>query len=227
MNLQIVKYTFIKNHKVNIKGIFMQIFFLAIFLVQFNLVVFANNDDGLNVIKSKKGFVFIFNDTTESFILEIEGKRFVDVEPEELIFSIDGQIIQFTIVPIYVFYSESKGSDTLKQHFDFELDYLSKNFEVDIKKIKPSIKFAKNGRKVFFWELDRDSENLDTSKETVVKQVFVSTNTNKFVIMLSSPLTRKNEIKRCRKKLVDACLKLEFKGSKFDIDKIRETLRSK
>ncbi|MFN3781137.1 MAG: hypothetical protein ACK4SO_03050 [Candidatus Kapaibacteriota bacterium] len=191
------------------------------------LAAFTNTNEGLNVIKSKKGFVFIFNDSVESFILEISGKKFANVDPEELIFSIDGQIIQFTVIPIYEFFSPNSPLDTLEQHFKFEIDFISKNYLSDIDELRPKMYTTKSNRRAFYWELALNVPPNDTSSETVVKQIYSTTNTDKFIIMLSSPITRANNYRKCKKKILEAMLNVQFSKNPYDVEKIRAYLKEK
>ncbi|MFN3307381.1 MAG: hypothetical protein ACK42Z_09395 [Candidatus Kapaibacteriota bacterium] len=191
------------------------------------LASFTNTNEGLNVIKSKKGFVFIFNDSLESFILEISGKKFANVDPEELIFSIDGQIIQFTVVPIYEFFSPNSPLDTLEQHLKFEIDFISKNYLLDIDELRPKMYTTKSNRRTFYWELALNVPPNDTSSETVVKQIYSTTNTEKFIIMLSSPITRANNYRKCKKKILEAMLNVQFSKNPYDVEKLRAYLKVK
>ncbi|MEJ5286567.1 MAG: hypothetical protein CH6_1993 [Candidatus Kapaibacterium sp.] len=188
---------------------------------------FASNDDGLNVIKSDKGFIFVFNDSLESFLLEFRGKKFVDIEPEELIFSIDGQVIQFTIVPVKEFYVPNLEKDTLQQHFEFEVDYISKSFNSQLDKVEPKKFKTRLGRKAYYWELERKVPPSDTSNETVTKQIFASTNTNLFVVLISSPLTRKNNYAECKRRIFNALKNIQINYGKYNLDSLRYSLKRK
>ncbi len=199
-------------------------FFFCFF---FFVVSFSFAEDGLNVIKSKNGFLFVFNDDSESFMIEFRGKKFIDVEPEDLVFSIDGQLFQFTVVPINVFLNEKSDLDTLLQHFEFELNYISKNFNIDLKNLKPKFHKNKGTNKVLFWELSYDVGSTLTDEETVVKQIFASTATNKFVLLVASPLTRKNDYKQSKKRIIDALYNLRYKEGKFDLESLRDSLKIK
>jgi hypothetical protein len=199
--------------------------FLSFFLFFAGSV--TNKESGLNVLKSEKGFLFIFNDSIESFLVEVPGKKFVDVEPEELIFSVDGQILQFTIVPFKEFYDARKSGDTLRQHFEFEVEYISKNFKIDSKQFKPTIFQIGSGTKGYYWELERETSMLDTSSETVVKQIFSSANTSRYVVLLSSPITRGNDYKQCRQRIFETMKSFRYINGAFDIDSIRNSMRIK
>lgn len=201
-------------------------FFFCFFLFFF-VVSFSVGEDGLNVIKSRNGFLFVFNDDSESFMIEFRGKKFLDVEPEDLIFSIDGQLFQFTVVPLNVFLNEKSDLDTLLQHFDFDLNYISKNFNIDLKNLKPKFHKDKGNRKVLFWELNYDVGSPLTDEETVVKQVFASTATKKFVVLVASPLTKKNDYRQSKKRIIDALYNLRFKEGKFDLESLRDSLKIK
>ncbi|MCX7909672.1 MAG: hypothetical protein N2560_09185 [Ignavibacteria bacterium] len=203
------------------KRIFIGVFFVSIAL----LFAENNSNEGLNVIKSKNGFVFVFNDSSESFKIEIKGKKFVDVEPEELIFSIDGQIVQFTIVPVKEFFKNDLTLDTLLQHFEFEKKYISNITNSDLQNLKPKLLKSKTGRKVCFWELNRNTSYLDTSSENVTKQIFASTNTYKYVILISSPLTKRNDFKKSKNRLINSLLDLQRTQGMFNLDLIRESLK--
>lgn len=189
------------------------------------MTAFTNTYEGLNVIKSKKGFVFIFNDSIESFILEIPGKKFSSVDPEELIFSIDGQIIQFTIVPINEFFVPSSFLDTLEQHFKFEVEFISQNYQSDLKELKPQIYKTKYSQRAFYWELDLNTPPTDTSNETVVKQIYSTTNTKKFIVLLSSPITKGNNYKKCKNRIVETIRSLQYSYNPYNIEKFRDSLK--
>ncbi len=206
---------------------FQQIWKIFVFVLLLALTAFTNTNEGLDVIKSKKGFVFIFNDSLESFLLEIPGKKFASVDPDELIFSIDGQIIQFTVVPIKEFFIPNSSLDTLEQHFKFEVDFISKNHFSDLTKLKPKIHTTKSNRRAFFWELSLDVPPNDTSSETVVRQIYSTTNTEKFIIMLSSPITKANDYRKSKKKIIEALLNVQFSNNPYDVEKVRNYLKLK
>ncbi len=181
-------------------------------------------EEGLSVVKTKEGFLFIFNQKDESFLLEIKGKKFLDVESEELIFSIDGQIIQFTIVPVGVFLSAVDSADTLLQHFRFEMHHIKSILGTSFKNIKPQRITLEEGKNCLLWEFDVPEAREDSSNEKVVKQIFATTKSSANVIMLSSPLTRNDEVSNSKNRLVQAFASFVFKQGLFDIQSIRDSL---
>ncbi len=200
------------------------IFFL---LAQGIIYSFQTNEDGLTILKSKKGFLFVFNDSLESFKIEIEGNKLIDIEPEELIFSIDNQIFQFTIVPISAFFSPYSNVDTLMQHFNFEMKYLVKELGINIPDFKPNKIMLPNGKYALFWEFEPILSKKDTSNETVIRHIFASIKTNRFVVLISSPLTKSNNFKTAKGKIQNALLTFDFIPFCYNLDELRKSLTRK
>jgi len=198
-----------------------------IFVSTISIFPFQIQEDGLNIIKSKKGFLFVFNDPTESFLIEFEGKKFLEIEPEELIFSIDNQIIQFTIVPVRLFLNPNSKLDTLMQHFKFEFNYLKEELRADIPEFEPQYLPLPKGRKALFWELSPSINSKDTSNETVVHHIFATTNTNNFIFFISSPLTKLNDIKKAKNKIQRALTTFHFKPLRYNMEILRDSLLKK
>ncbi len=180
--------------------------------------------EGLSVLKTKDGFLFIFNQQDESFLIELKGKKFLDVESEELIFSIDGQIIQFTIVPFDVFLKKEALEDTLLQHFKFEMDYIKSQLGKSIYGIKPQRVTLKQGGDCLVWNFDVPSDPKDTSSEKVVKQILATTKSLSNIVMLSSPLTRADDLIQFKTRFIQSFETFRFRHGLFDIQFIRDSL---
>lgn len=203
-------------------------FFIS-FVVVFLSIVFAfaqvnQEGEGLSVLKTKDGFLFIFNQKDESFLIELKGKKFLDVESEELIFSIDGQIIQFTIVPFSVFLKEESLEDTLLQHFKFEMGYIKNQLGKNVGRIKPQRITFKEGGNCLVWNFDVPNDPKDTSNEKVVKQILATTKSFSNIVMLSSPLTRADDLIQCKSRFIQSFESFRFKHGLFDIQSIRDSL---
>lgn len=199
------------------------------FIIAFLYIAFASakvnlEGEGLSVLKTEDGFLFIFNQKDESFLIELKGKKFLDVESEELIFSIDGQIIQFTIVPFNVFLKEDVSEDTLLQHFRFEMDYIKRQLGKNVDKIKPQRIALKQGMDCLVWSFDVPGDPKDTSSEKVVKQILATIKSFSNVVMLSSPLTRADDVTQCKNRFIQSFESFRFKSDLFDIQSIRDSL---
>ncbi len=202
------------------KHLFALIFFIFAFVVNSK----TTNEEGLSVLKTPDGFLFVFNGKDESFKCEIMGKKFFEIEPEDLLFSIDGQLIQFTIVPVGEFL-KSHNSDTLFEHFIYERDYLRTVFPAHLVPNKPKVIDFGN-RTVFLWEVEpKIAKNL-TSTEKVYKHIYATTNTNRYVILLSSPLTKANNELDCRKRLIYSLKGLTTSFTLYDLEAIRDSLQN-
>lgn len=180
--------------------------------------------EGLSVLKTRDGFLFVFNQKDESFLIELKGKKFLDVESEELIFSIDGQVIQFTIVPFSVFLKEGASEDTLLQHFKFEMGYIKNQLGKSVGRIKPQRITLKQGDDCLVWSFDVPGDPTDTSSEKVVKQILATTKSFSNIVMLSSPLTSADDVTRCKGRFVQSFETFRFKQGLFDIQSIRDSL---
>ncbi len=199
--------------------------FLLLFLFAQNIIYsIQTNEEGLSILKSKKGFLFVFNDSLESFKIEIKGKKLIDVEPEELIFSIDDQIFQFTIVPISAFFNPNSNVDTLMQHFHFEMKYLVKELGINIPDFKPNKILLPSGKYALYWEFEPILSKKDILNETVVKHIFASTKTNRFIVLISSPLTKSNNYKNSKEKIQNALFTFDFIPFLYNLDELRKSL---
>jgi hypothetical protein len=199
--------------------------FVVVFLsIDFALAKVNQEGEGLSVLKTKDGFLFVFNQRDESFLIELKGKKFLDVESEELIFSIDGQVIQFTIVPFSVFLKEGNSEDTLIQHFEFEMGYIKSQLGKSVGKIKPQRITLKQGGDCLVWNFDVPGDPKDTSSEKVVKQLLATTKSFSNIVMLSSPLTRADDVTQCKNRFIQSFETFCYKQGLFDIQSIRDSL---
>lgn len=203
-------------------------FFISFVVVSLSIAfAFAQvnqEGEGLSVLKTKDGFLFIFNQKDESFLIELKGKKFLDVESEELIFSIDGQIIQFTIVPFSVFLKEEPLEDTLLQHFKFEMSYIKNQLGKSVGRIEPQRIALKQGGNCLVWNFDVPTDPKDTSSEKVVKQILATTKSFSNIVMLSSPLTRADDLIQCKNRFIQSFESFRFKQGLFDIQSIRDSI---
>ncbi|MCX7880567.1 MAG: hypothetical protein N2517_07885 [Ignavibacteria bacterium] len=205
-----------------------KIFLLAILLFSFFYsLALRSDEEGLSVIKTKEGFLFIFNDKNESFKIEFQGKKFWEVEPEELVFMMDGVLIQFTLVPLEIFLKPEVNLDTLSQHFEFEARHIASTYNFDREKIEIEKFRLLNGRYAFVWKVKPENSVSESSPEKVILHLFATTNTNKHIFMVTTPLTKKSKAETIKQKIIKAFNTLECQFSFFNIQNLQDSIRKK
>lgn len=204
--------------------------FLSLTFLSFALLILslkANKGEGLSILKSNDGFLFVFNQPKESIMFEIPGKNFHEVETEELIFSIDNCILQFVLVPIKEFYNPNKSVDTLLQHFIFESNYIKSTYENKDIHFNKNFVFTSNGRKFLLWSFEPIISERDTSSNSVIKHIISSFSTPNFLLTISSPLTRNGNENEIYTKINHIISSIRYSSSFFDLESIQDSLKSR
>ncbi|MGQ9819533.1 MAG: hypothetical protein ACUVQ1_06375 [Candidatus Kapaibacteriales bacterium] len=203
------------------------IFTLTIIIFAFILFSFrTNQNEGLSILKSTEGFLFVFNHQSESILFEVIGKDFHEVEAEELIFSIDGQIFQFVLVPINEFYNPAKTTDTLLQYYNFESNYIKMTYKNMDMHFNKKILTTGNNRRFLLWDFDPIVPGSDKDSNTIIKHIIASYSTPKKILTITSPITRSGNIKEVNNKIFHIITTLCVNSNFYDLKYLQDSLRS-
>lgn len=196
---------------------------LTLFLFSFKT---NGGEEELSVIKSPDGFLFVFNQPKENILFEINGTDFLEIETEELIFSVDKYIFQFVFVPIKEFFTPSKVGDTLLQHFQYESNFIKSTYQNQNINFKKEFITTSNARRYLRWSFEPKINLDDTASNTIIKHIIASFSTPNYILTISSPLTRIGDQNVVYKKINHIITTLNYSSNNFDLDSIRNSLQS-
>lgn len=185
----------------------------------------TNPSEGLSILKSTEGYLFVFNHQRESILFDVIGKDFYKIEPEELIFSIDGYIFQFVLVPINEFYNSANTTDTLLQYFDFESNYIKMASEDKDIHFNKKILTTDNNRRFLFWDFDPIVPTDNTDSNTIIKHIIASYATPKNVLTITSPITRSGNLQDVINKILHIITTLRVNSNFFELNFLQDSLR--
>lgn len=209
------------------KNIYKYVFILSAFIFILLVSSFITNpNEGLSIFKSNEGYLFVFNHQRESVLFEVIGKDFYEIEPEELIFSIDGNIFQFVLVPINEFYNSEKNQDTLLQYFNFESNFIKMTSENKNIHFNKKIQNTPNNRRFILWDFDPIVPATDRDSNTIIKHIIASYATPKNVLTITSPITRSGNIQEVTNKILHIITSLRVNSNFFELNSLQDSLRS-
>ncbi len=188
-----------------------------------------NYEGEFSMLKSNNGVLLIYNAAKNSFMLEIHCKDIKEIDAQDMIFLVDGKVLQITPVPITVFYPDEKPISEiqiLEKHVNFEVDYAK---SVNGEKVQANIKkFDLNKERMCFaWDYRMPKKLDDTATQSVRKQFFLNTKLEDIVLMLSSVATLKDNDKKIQEFLKKTMSSLKTSETNFNIEELRESLKGK
>jgi hypothetical protein len=173
-------------------------------------------------IKTDKGYLFVYNDKSKSFTLDIVGKEIKTLESSQPMFAIDGRVLQILIVPVANF-AEGKTlgeAELLETHRIWETDYLGQ--EMYKKKLTVESQSLNLGeRKSLFWGFTRPSMNQEFDRD-----YFLTMIVGDYLLALGSPLTPKDSKTDAQKFLSDVAKTIKLSDKPYDIEKLAAEIRN-
>lgn len=161
----------------------------------------------------------------ERVLFEVIGKNFYEVEPEELIFSIDCNIFQFVLFPINEFYNSENTPDTLLQYFNFESNHIkitSNNKDIHFNK---KILSTQNNYRFLLWDFDPFVLASDIDSNTIIMHIIASYATADNVLTITSSIMRSSNIQEVTNKIFHIITTLRVNSNFFELNYIQDSLR--
>ena len=175
-------------------------------------------------IKTANGFLFVNNDASKSFTLEVSGGEVKPLQHSQPMFQVDGRLLQILTVKKTGFAPQAgnkSDEELLDLHKIWESDYLGQ----EVFKQKLAVEAEKldvAGRRALFWSFARPIHN-----QQIGHDCFLSTIVGDYALVLSSPLPLKGDKAATQKFLVDVLKTIKLADKTFDIEKLAAEIKNR
>ena len=176
-------------------------------------------------IKSSNGYLLVWNQPNNYYILEIKGKDVRQTSTERKFFSVDGMFLQIVDAPVKDIIQAANGQkladkSILEAHRDWELKFLETEYKEKLKTESSWQKLA-SGKDALLWQFGVP----ETAKGNVRKQVYLSLVQGDYVLMLGGAVTDTIEETATRQLLLNTIETLKTSDKPTDLQKLRDTIR--
>lgn len=176
-------------------------------------------------IKSSSGYVVVWNQPNNYYVLEIKGKDVRQTSTERKFFSVDGMFLQIVDVPIADVLqtaNRQKPEDKaiLEAHRDWEAKFLEGEYKEKLK-IESSWQKLSNGKDALLWQ----ASVPESIKTNVKKQVYLSVVQGDYVLMLGGVVTDTIAESATQQLLRTTIETSKTSNKPTDLQKLRDAIR--
>lgn len=179
-------------------------------------------------IKTKKGFLQVFNEKESFFTVHVNHKGWVRSKPsKDITYVVDDFVLQIFNVPVSSFNKESGLDDEalLQKHMESEKAFVEKGTGSTIT-VQKEFKRVKNNV-YLHWSFEspglKDVRN--PSHKTVAKEHYFTFVCNKQILMLYVPQTKGNNESKILAAVQDIASTVEIKPNRIDMNQLRIEIR--
>lgn len=176
-------------------------------------------------IKSAGGYVLVWNQPNNYYVLEIKGKDVRQTSTDRKLFSVDGMFLQIVDAPIDNILpaaNRQKLDDKaiLEAHRDWEAKFLESEYKAQLK-IESSWQKLSNGKDALLWQ----ASVPETANTNVRKQVYLTVVQGNYVLMLGGVVTDSIAEGATQQLLLNTIKTLKTSDKPTDLQKVREAVR--
>ena len=176
-------------------------------------------------IKSATGYVLVWNQPNNYYVLEINGKDVRQTSTERKFFSVDGmflQIVDAAIEDVVQAAQRQKMNDReiLEAHRDWEAKFMEGEYKAKLK-VEYSWQKLNNGKDALLWHASLP----ETAKGNVKKQVYLSVVHGDYVLMLGGAVTDTSGERVTQLLLLNTMQTLKTSNQPTDLQKVRDAIR--
>jgi len=183
-------------------------------------------DYGSGAIKTEYGFLHVWNEEPDNYYtLEIRGRDIKRKSAEQIMFNVDGMMLQILTIPLEKFLGDPKNIKLneraiLTAHQDWEFKYLEETYKEKLTK-QSAWQKREGGGEALSWDVNVPA----SAKSNVTKQVFLTAVKGNYVMMLGGVVTREIEERAARKLLTDTLATLKTSDKPLDLSKLSEAIK--
>lgn len=189
-----------------------------------NVLSFQTPDEGITLIKSRQGFVIVYNEGKLHFTIEFIGRELIPVNSERIFFKIDGKILQVQIANVEEFLQSSgknqKESEILEKHREWEQNYLSDLLKSRLQVSSEKVATRLN-REGLLWHFQMP----EGMNQLVKAQVYVTSVIGDQVLTLNYTVEKEDTIMTAAKYLAEALNTLKVSNKPISVKAIQEEMR--
>lgn len=176
-------------------------------------------------IKSSNGYLLVWNQPNNYYILEIKGKDVRQTSTERKFFSVDGMFLQIVDAPVKDIIQAANGQkladkSILEAHRDWETRFLETEYKGKLK-TESSWQKLTNGKDALLWQIGVP----ENAKSNVRKQVYLSLVQGDYVLMLGGAVTDTIEESATQQLLLSTIETLKTSDKPTDLQKLRDIIR--
>jgi hypothetical protein len=192
-------------------------------------IVFAQGkDDGITLIKTDQGVLWLHNQKGLYYTLEIKGNEVNTANSQStMLLVVDGLFVQIHTLTIDKFSQEKpdKNSNSitlLEKHRDWEIDYFGNALGEKLKAVSEVIEI-KPERKALFWRFPVP----ETINQQTKEQLYLTTVTGNFVQLINCGIADTNSREETKKFMIETLSTLKVSNKPIDVKLVQETLRKR
>ena len=176
-------------------------------------------------IKTLSGYLLVWNQRNNYYILEIKGKDVRQTSTERKFFSVDGMFLQIVDAPIDNVVEAVKRTSLddkaiLEAHRDWEAKYLAEEYKAKLE-ITSSWQKLSNGKDALLW----GATLPETAKGNVKKQVYLTMVKGDYILMLGGAVTDTIGENATQQLLLTTIETLKTSDKPTDLQKLRDAAR--
>jgi len=146
----------------------------------------------------RKGYIEVFNSKESFFAVKIVGNDVQRKRTEDIVYVVDGKLLQIFKTPITAFYNDGlkdiSNEELLNQNLIFEQKYISSKTNVNIE-VDSETGTSSTGVAYLHWHFDSPSvQEEEQTPNTVNKEHYISFVCGDYIISLYSVITNGEEM---------------------------------
>lgn len=181
----------------------------------------ADNNQQL-IMQTQDGILVISNNADVSYAIEFKGKDFKSVESQNLMFVVDGRVVQLVEVANSEFAKTTPKTDQemLILHKDWENKYLNDTLKANAVAKFENVSLPGN-RAALFWDYPMPAK----MSEQVAAQLFLTTIAGKSLVAINVGLEKKDTKQAARDYMTKSLSSIKTSQKPFDVNAISARIR--
>lgn len=182
-------------------------------------------DHRSGAIKTSGGFMLVWNEPNNYYILEINGRDVKQASTERKFFSVDGMFLQIVDASIKDFVQPAQRQSLddkaiLEAHRDWETKFLEGEYKAKLK-TESSWQKLTNGKDALLWA----ASVPETAKTNVRKQMYLSIVKGDYILLLGGVATDTITEEATQQLLLRTMQTVKTSDKPADLQKLRDTIR--
>ncbi len=177
-------------------------------------------------IKSASGYLLVWNQPKNYYVLEIKGKDVRQTSTDRKLFNVDGMFLQIIDAPIENVIQAEKRQNLddkaiLEAHRDWEAKFMEGEYKTKLE-VASSWRKLTNGKDALLWQVSVP----ESARSNVRKQVYLTMVQGDYVLMLGGAVTGTTEESATQQLLLSTIETLKTSDKPTDLQKLRDTIRT-
>jgi hydrogenase maturation factor len=182
-------------------------------------------DYSSGAIKTAAGYLLVWNEKNNHYMLEIKGKNVRQSSTERIFFNVDGMFLQINTAHTDNFLKDANkkkldDKTILATHRDWEAKYMEGEYKEKLK-VESSWQKLDNGKDALLWQIDVPP----SARGNVKKQIYLTVMKGDYVLMLGGVETDKVEESATKELLLNTVATLKVSDKPIDLRKLQEAIR--